>query len=84
VLPIASITKLMTALVVVEAGLPLDEKLTVTADDIDTEKNTGSRLAVGTTLTRGDMLHLALMASENRAAHALGRNYPGGLSAFVA
>ncbi|MFZ8480608.1 serine hydrolase, partial [Staphylococcus aureus] len=64
--------------------LPLDEKLTVTADDIDTEKNTGSRLAVGTTLTRGDMLHLALMASENRAAHALGRNYPGGLSAFVA
>ncbi|MFX4404550.1 serine hydrolase, partial [Acinetobacter baumannii] len=63
VLPIASITKLMTALVVVEAGLPRDEKLTVTADDIDTEKNTGSRLAVGTTRTRGDMLHLALMAS---------------------
>lgn len=84
VLPIASITKLMTALVVTEAGLPLDEKLTVTADDIDTEKNTRSRLRVGTTLTRGDMLHLALMASENRAAHALGRNYPGGLDAFVA
>ncbi len=84
VLPIASITKLMTALVVVEVGQSLDEKLTVTADDIDTEKNTRSRLAVGTTLTRGDMLHLALMSSENRAAHALGRNYPGGLDAFVA
>jgi D-alanyl-D-alanine endopeptidase (penicillin-binding protein 7) len=83
VLPIASITKLMTALVVVEAGLSLDDKLTVTSDDIDTEKNTRSRLAVGTTLTRGDMLHLALMSSENRAAHALGRNYPGGLDAFV-
>jgi len=84
VLPIASITKLMTALVVVEAGLSLDEKISVTDDDIDTEKFTRSRLAVGTTLTRGDMLHLALMSSENRAAHALGRNYPGGLDAFVA
>lgn len=84
VLPIASITKLMTALVVVEAGLSLDERLTVTQDDVDTEKFTRSRLAVGTTLTRGDMLHLALMASENRAAHALGRHYPGGLDAFVA
>jgi D-alanyl-D-alanine endopeptidase (penicillin-binding protein 7) len=83
VLPIASITKLMTALVVVESGLPMDEKLTVTEEDKDTEKNTGSRLAFGTTLTRGDMLHLALMSSENRAAHALGRNYPGGLDAFV-
>ncbi|MBI3348996.1 MAG: D-alanyl-D-alanine endopeptidase [Burkholderiales bacterium] len=84
VLPIASITKLMTALVVVEAGLPMDEKLTVSDEDIDNEKFTRSRLAVGTTLTRGDMLHLALMASENRAAHALGRHYPGGLDAFVA
>ena len=84
VLPIASITKLMTALVVVESGLPMDEKLTVTDEDKDTEKGTGSRLAFGTTLTRGDMLHLALMSSENRAAHALGRNYPGGLDAFVA
>ncbi|RZL37946.1 MAG: D-alanyl-D-alanine endopeptidase [Rubrivivax sp.] len=83
VLPIASITKLMTALVVVESGLSLDEKLTVTDEDKDTEKNTGSRLAFGTTLTRGEMLHLALMSSENRAAHALGRNYPGGLDAFV-
>jgi len=83
VLPIASITKLMTALVVVESGLSMDEKLTVTEEDRDTEKNTGSRLAFGTTLTRGEMLHLALMSSENRAAHALGRNYPGGLDAFV-
>ncbi|MDT8998554.1 D-alanyl-D-alanine endopeptidase [Paucibacter sp. APW11] len=83
VLPIASITKLMTALLVVEANLPLDEKITITDDDKDTEKGTGSRLAIGTTLSRGEMLHLALMASENRAAHALGRTYPGGLQAFV-
>lgn len=83
VLPIASITKLMTALVVVESGLPMDEKLTVTEEDKDTEKKTGSRLAFGTTLTRGDMLHLALMSSENRAAHALGRTFPGGLNHFV-
>ena len=83
VLPIASITKLMTALVVVEAHQPLDEKLTISQEDIDTEKNTRSRLAVGTTLTRGDMLHLALMSSENRAANALGRHFPGGLPAFV-
>jgi D-alanyl-D-alanine endopeptidase (penicillin-binding protein 7) len=74
----------MTALVVTEAGLPLDEVLTVNADDVDTEKGSGSRLRVGTSLTREEMLHLALMASENRAAHALGRHYPGGLSAFVA
>jgi D-alanyl-D-alanine endopeptidase (penicillin-binding protein 7) len=84
VLPIASITKLMTALVVTEANLPLDEVLTVTQDDVDTEKRSHSRLRVGTQLTRGEMLHLALMASENRAAHALGRHYPGGLQAFVA
>lgn len=83
VLPIASITKLMTALVVTEAGLPLDEVLTVDAQDVDTEKGSGSRLRVGTSLTREEMLHLALMASENRAAHALGRHYPGGLPAFV-
>lgn len=83
VLPIASITKLMTALVVVEAGLPLDEVLTVTDEDIDTEKGSRSRLAVGTKLTRGEMLHLALMSSENRAANSLGRHYPGGLSAFA-
>jgi serine-type D-Ala-D-Ala endopeptidase (penicillin-binding protein 7) len=84
VLPIASITKLMTAVVVVEARQPLDELLTITADDIDTEKHSRSRLAPGTQLTRGEMLHLALMSSENRAANALGRNYPGGLEAFVA
>lgn len=84
VLPIASITKLMTALLVVEAKQDLDEKITITDDDKDTEKFTSSRLAVGTTLTRGELLHLALMSSENRAAHALGRNYPGGLETFVA
>lgn len=83
VLPIASITKLMTALLVVEAGQSLDERLTVTDEDIDAEKGTRSRLAIGTTLSRGEMLHLALMSSENRAANALGRNYPGGLPAFV-
>lgn len=84
VLPIASLTKLMTALVVTEAKLPFDETLTVTQDDVDTEKFSRSRLRVGTQLTREEMLHLALMSSENRAAHALGRNYPGGMEAFVA
>jgi len=83
VLPIASLTKLMTAVVVTEAKLPLNEALTITDDDIDTEKNSRSRLRVGTTLSREEMLHLALMSSENRAANALGRNYPGGLPAFV-
>jgi D-alanyl-D-alanine endopeptidase (penicillin-binding protein 7) len=83
VLPIASLTKLMTAVVVAEAKLPLNEALTITEDDIDTEKNSRSRLRVGTTLSREEMLHLALMSSENRAAHALGRAYPGGLDAFV-
>lgn len=83
VLPIASLTKLMTAMVMVEAKLPLDEVLQVTAEDVDTEKNSSSRLAVGASLTRGELLHLALMSSENRAAHALGRTYPGGLGAFI-
>jgi D-alanyl-D-alanine endopeptidase (penicillin-binding protein 7) len=83
VLPIASLTKLMTALVVIEAQQAPDEMLTITQDDVDTEKNSSSRLRVGTELTRGEMLHLALMSSENRAAHALGRNYPGGLDTFV-
>lgn len=83
VLPIASITKLMTAMVVLEAGQSLDEQLSITQDDVDTEKGSGSRLRVGSTLSRGDMLHLALMASENRAANALGRHYPGGLKVFV-
>jgi D-alanyl-D-alanine endopeptidase (penicillin-binding protein 7) len=83
VLPIASLTKLMTAMVVTEANLPLDEKLSITDEDIDTEKGTHSRLTPGTQLSRGVMLHLALMSSENRAANALGRNYPGGMPAFV-
>ncbi len=83
VLPIASLTKLMTALVVAEAKLPLDEVLTISQADVDTEKGSRSRLTVGTQLTRGEMMHLALMSSENRAAHALGRHYPGGLDAFV-
>jgi D-alanyl-D-alanine endopeptidase (penicillin-binding protein 7) len=80
--PIASITKLMTALVVADAHQPLDEVLQLTNDDRAIGKG-ASRLAVGTQLTRGELLHLALMSSENRAAHALGRNYPGGLPAFV-
>ena len=84
VLPIASLTKLMTALVVTEARQPLGDTVTVTQDDIDTEKGSRSRLVVGTELSRENMLHLALMSSENRAAHALGRHYPGGLPAFVA
>ncbi|MFN3612078.1 D-alanyl-D-alanine carboxypeptidase family protein [Tepidimonas sp.] len=84
VLPIASLTKLMTGLVIADAGLPMDEVLTITADDIDRLKGSGSRLAVGTRLSRAEALHLALMSSENRAAHALGRTYPGGIPAFVA
>lgn len=83
-LPIASITKLMTSLVVLEAHQPMDEPIEITTDDIDTVKHSTSRLAVGTVLSRRDLLHLALMASENRAAHALCRNYPGGLSACLA
>lgn len=83
VLPIASITKLMTALVILDAGLPLEEKLEVSAADADTEKGTRSRLRFGTRLTRGELMQLALMSSENRAAHAIGRNYPGGIDAFV-
>jgi serine-type D-Ala-D-Ala endopeptidase (penicillin-binding protein 7) len=83
VLPIASITKLMTALVVTEANLPMDERLTVTQDDVDSTAGSKSRLRLGTTLTRGEMLHLSLMSSENRAAHVLGRTYPGGLQRFV-
>lgn len=84
ILPIASLTKLMTALVVTEANQPLDEMVAITQDDVDTEKRSSSRLSVGTQLRREEMLHLALMSSENRAAHALGRYYPGGLDAFVA
>ncbi|MEO7400515.1 MAG: serine hydrolase [Polaromonas sp.] len=83
VLPIASLTKLMTGVIISGAKLPLDEMITITQDDVDTEKHSSSRLRVGTTLTRGELLHLALMSSENRAAHALGRTYPGGMATFV-
>lgn len=83
VLPIASLTKLMTTLLISEAELPLDETITITQADVDTEKGSSSRLRVGSTLTRGELMHLALMSSENRAAHALGRTYPGGLPVFV-
>ena len=81
--PIASITKLMTAMVTLDAHLPLNELLTISQADVDTLKNTTSRLTVGTTLTRGELLLLALMASENRAAAALARTYPAGHAAFI-
>lgn len=83
ILPIASLTKLMTGLVVSEARLPMNDVITISQEDVDTEKGSSSRLRVGTELSRGELLHLALMSSENRAAHALGRSYPGGLSVFV-
>ena len=83
VLPIASLTKLMTGVIVSAAKLPMDEIIVLTQDDVDTEKHSRSRLRVGTSLTRGELLHLALMSSENRAAHALGRTYPGGMATFV-
>jgi serine-type D-Ala-D-Ala endopeptidase (penicillin-binding protein 7) len=81
--PIASITKLMTALVVLDAKQPLDEPLVITQAERDLPKGGVSRLVVGTRLSRGDLMHLALMSSENRAAHALGSNYPGGMPAMV-
>ncbi|TNF63479.1 MAG: D-alanyl-D-alanine carboxypeptidase [Burkholderiales bacterium] len=83
VLPIASLTKLMTGLVVAEADLPMDEMITITRDDVDTYKGTTSRLAIGARLSRGELMHLSLMSSENRAAHALGRTFPGGMERFV-
>lgn len=83
VLPIASITKLMTALVTLESKPALDETITVTQDDVDTYRNSHSRLRVGDQLSRREMLKIALMSSENRAASALGRHYPGGPEAFV-
>ncbi|MDW5415211.1 MULTISPECIES: D-alanyl-D-alanine endopeptidase [unclassified Iodobacter] len=83
VTPIASITKLMTAMVTLDAQLPLNELLTISQADIDTLKNTSSRLTVGTTLTRGELLLLALMASENRAAAALARTFPAGQATFI-
>lgn len=81
--PIASITKLMTAVITMDANLPMDEMITITDEDVDRLKGSRSRLAVGTTLSRQELLHLALMSSENRAAHALGRTYPGGLQAAI-
>jgi D-alanyl-D-alanine endopeptidase (penicillin-binding protein 7) len=81
--PIASITKLMTAMVVLDAKLPLDDVLQVTTEDVDLIKNTRSRLPIGAHFRRDDLLRLALMASDNRAASALGRYYPGGILAFV-
>jgi D-alanyl-D-alanine endopeptidase (penicillin-binding protein 7) len=81
--PIASITKLMTAVVTLDAGLPLDEEITINSEDLDRIKGTGSRLPLGATLTRGELLNLALIASENRAAAALSRAYPGGRDAFI-
>ncbi|WP_186014802.1 D-alanyl-D-alanine endopeptidase [Burkholderia gladioli] len=84
VVPIASISKLMTAMVVLDSKASLDEQIAVTDEDRDYEKGTGSRLSVGSVLSREDMLHIALMASENRAAAALSRYYPGGRPAFIA
>ena len=82
-LPIASITKLMTALVVVEANLPLDEPIKFTKEDRDVLNGGPSRLTAGATLSRGELLHLALMSSENHAAHALGRTFDGGTTAIL-
>jgi D-alanyl-D-alanine endopeptidase (penicillin-binding protein 7) len=84
VLPIASITKLMTAMVTLDAQLDLHELITIEPQDVDTLRHSRSRLRVGTIITREDALLLALMASENRCAHALGRTYPGGIDAFIA
>lgn len=84
IVPIASITKLMTAVVALDAEPNLDDTLSIDEDDVDTLKGTHSRLRVGTRLSREDMLRLALMSSENRAAFALSRYYPGGRPAFVA
>jgi D-alanyl-D-alanine endopeptidase (penicillin-binding protein 7) len=84
VVPIASITKLMTAMVVLDSKEPMTDQIEVTDEDRDYEKNTGSRLSVGSVLSREDMLHIALMASENRAAAALSRYFPGGRPAFLA
>ncbi|MBC8751373.1 D-alanyl-D-alanine endopeptidase (penicillin-binding protein 7) [Paraburkholderia sp. WC7.3g] len=84
VVPIASISKLMTAMVVLDSKEPMTDQIEVTDEDRDYEKNTGSRLSVGSVLSREDMLHIALMASENRAAAALSRYYPGGRLAFLA
>lgn len=83
VMPIASITKLMTAMVILDARLSPHEKITITSADVDKLKNSSSRLPVGSTFPRHELLRLALMSSENRAAAALGRTYPGGTQAFI-
>ncbi|MBL8513542.1 MAG: D-alanyl-D-alanine endopeptidase [Betaproteobacteria bacterium] len=82
-MPIASITKIMTAMVVLDAKLGMDDPVIIDAADIDTIKGSRSRLPVGSAFRREDLMRLALMASDNRAASALGRSYPGGLNAFV-
>jgi D-alanyl-D-alanine endopeptidase (penicillin-binding protein 7) len=82
--PIASITKLMTAMVVLDSKLPLDEAIQISSEDLDTLKGTKSRLPVGAHFRRDDLIRIALVASDNRAAAALGRSYPGGIAAFVA
>src|SRR5690349_491557 len=84
VTPIASITKLMTAMVILDRNLDLDQRIVISRDDRDSLKGTRSRLRPGNVATRGELLLIALMASENRAAAALGRTYPGGLEPFVA
>lgn len=81
--PIASISKLMAAMVVLDGRLNMNELVTITDHEIDRLKGTGSRLSIGTKLSRNQLLHLGLMSSENRAIHALGRTYPGGMAAFV-
>jgi D-alanyl-D-alanine endopeptidase (penicillin-binding protein 7) len=83
IMPIASITKLITAMVVLDAQLPLSEEISIDSADIDVLKNTRSRLKVGSSLTRQQLLRLALMSSENRAAAALGRAYPGGILSLI-
>jgi D-alanyl-D-alanine endopeptidase (penicillin-binding protein 7) len=83
VMPIASITKLMTALVILDAGQPLEEIIELTSADRRLERTSASRLAIGSKISRGDLLHVALMSSENRAAHAVARAYPGGLPACI-
>lgn len=82
--PIASISKMMAAMVLLDANLDMNQRITITENEIDRIKGTGSRLSIGTTLSRAELLHLGLMSSENRAIHALGRTYPGGMGAFVA
>jgi D-alanyl-D-alanine endopeptidase (penicillin-binding protein 7) len=84
VVPIASITKLMTAMVILDRGLDLEQRVVLSREDVDGIKGTRSRLRPGVSLSRDELLLLALMASENRAAAALGRTYPGGMAAFVA